>query len=177
MSAEHTSGALNGRDCTSKLILEVSVPVMLKQLPKSINLSPTFPLSAGLHNTRCTLLALQRLHQLDRATMWARCYQTTLGMFSQAKGTALEIGAVLDRLGHMMMVMTLAANACHACDVDKASPAGWSIRMFSGLMSAWTTPLLCIRVRAPCRCQCGVTIWPHVSAYSTAAYGSRMCKV
>lgn len=42
----HTSGALKGRDCISKLILEVSVPVTLKQLPKSISFTPTLPLSA-----------------------------------------------------------------------------------------------------------------------------------
>lgn len=42
----NTSGALKGRDCISKLILEVSVPAKLKQLPKSISFNPTLPLSA-----------------------------------------------------------------------------------------------------------------------------------
>ena len=44
--AELTSGALKGSVCISKLILEVSVPVRLKQLPKSMTLTPTVPLSA-----------------------------------------------------------------------------------------------------------------------------------
>ncbi len=44
-----TSGALKGSVCISKLILEVSVPVGLKQLPRSINFTPTLPLST--HNS------------------------------------------------------------------------------------------------------------------------------
>ena len=40
-----TSGARKGRDCISKLIREVSVPVTLKQLPRSTSFTPTPPLS------------------------------------------------------------------------------------------------------------------------------------
>lgn len=48
---QHTSGARKGRDCISKLIREVSVPVTLKQLPKSISFTPTPPLSATTAGT------------------------------------------------------------------------------------------------------------------------------
>jgi len=40
-----TSGALKGSVCISKLILEVSVPVGLKQFPRSMSFTPTLPLS------------------------------------------------------------------------------------------------------------------------------------
>ena len=34
---------------------------------------------------------------------------------------------------------------------DSCLPGGLVNKMFSGLMSAWTTPLLCIKAKQPCR--------------------------
>lgn len=58
-----TSGARKGRDCISKLILEVSVPVTLKQLPKSTSFSPTLPVSATMQQCLQCCTTLQVLEQ------------------------------------------------------------------------------------------------------------------
>ena len=51
--------------------------------------------------------------------------------------------------------------ACYGCcDVHTdASPRGLVNKMFSGLISAWTTPLLCISAKAPCSAKHSVSMY------------------